>query len=729
MPASERMQVDRPATWLSPLSVTSEERPALLEENKRSYRSSQRSAPTPIADSPVSLADVRLSDALATAHLSLDEDYGIPPFTSAHKAVTNSGTAPVGAIHGQLLAPTYFGHLGVKEDALRLLEGSFQGILHQSFRDPQGVISAIRSGNVFLWEQEISAIQHGDDEMSWINVHHDDDFLISREAKGKDGLWRRTIIIPARGRRYHFVSYYKPWDTVNGTLKAPSEDYDLRSMNLRSELASQLITSKPWTEHCRLLKVKPSISKILRIRIAYSVKESSTIGRLQFMRSTLLLCLSFADEVLYGNLLQRKAEDWFPHVRSDLAYWHELSRRDIFRGMKPQKLKTQITKLLRSLIYFSNGWTASRLPRSQPSDEFSGVQNRSLFGEIFRISHCGISSPKPLNAAKLSKDLARSVLFDQNPRMDPTRVTKWRDNLMLLLRIDPPAHGVSVGFLEQVSIKDCEEIRMISRFPRFDQASNYLPLFLVACQSTHVSRKFAELLHDWSLSAHGIQTYHCLVKIIQKALPSDELMLCLSALAAFQSIMRGTESDDTKSPKPVQLVDFLHHLTEENAIRVNRAVLGDMVWSFLHAVTHALSPNAHPHYLEFLGRVIAAASTSDPNNNRFLDQYWMKRLLTPLSHGDAIAEVEKTVQSVPTPVRPPVEYTESEKRLSIIADDRVGDETYKYSTTSTRVDNVPLGEQTEDGCSIRNPEHHTSVPWWLTFPRVLRIGVCIGRSG
>ena len=180
------------------------------------------------------------------------------------------------------------------------------------------------------------------------------------------------------------------------------------------------------------------------ISTAYGVKDSSSIGILQFMRSALLLCLCFADKDLYENLLQRKAGDWFPHVQSNPAYWHELSSRDPFRGMKPQELKTQIELLLLSLIEFSNGRTPSQLLRCQPSNKFSAVQNRSLFGEIFRIPHYRLLSPRPFDPATLSTDLARSVLFDQNPKMDPKSVEKWRHGLALLLPIDPPAHGVSL---------------------------------------------------------------------------------------------------------------------------------------------------------------------------------------------------------------------------------------------------------------------------------------------
>ena len=260
------------------------------------------------------------------------------------------------------------------------------------------------------------------------------------------------------------------------------------------------------------------------------------------------------------------------------------------------------------------------------------------------------------------------------------------------------------------------------------QANNHLPLFLVVCQSIPVSRKFTELLHDGSIFTDGTKTYHCLLKITQDALPSDELMLSLSALVAFHSIMRGTEPDDTESPEPVQLVDVHRLLTGENAISVNQAILRDMVWSFFRAVTHALSPDACPPYVRFLDPALAAVSTSEQNPDRILEHYWMKRLLTPLSHVDAMAEVWKDAQSVPTPVGPSVEYAGIEKRLSIIVDGKAGDETSNYSTPSTQVDNIPLVKQTEDRCGIYNPGPHTSLPWWLTFLKVLGFGFYIGRN-
>ncbi len=161
------------------------------------------------------------------------------------------------------------------------------------------------------------------------------------------------------------------------------------------------------------------------------------------MRSALLLCLCCADVARYEYLLRRRSEDWFPHISFNPEYWYELSSRDLFRGVKPQKLKTQMILLLLRLIEFSTGRTSSRLLRNQPSDKFSAMQNRSLCGEIFRVSHNTPVSLRSFDPARLSTDLARSVIFQQSPKMNSTDVKKWRTGLTRLLLINPPTHGVS----------------------------------------------------------------------------------------------------------------------------------------------------------------------------------------------------------------------------------------------------------------------------------------------
>jgi len=99
--------------------------------------------------------------------------------------------------------------------------------------------------------------------------------------------------------------------------------------------------------------------------------------------------------------------------------------------------------LLLRLTQVSNGRAPSRLVHHQPSDEFSAVQNRSLFGEIFRFSDKTSVSLRLLDPATLAVALIESVLFDQSPRMDSTDMEKWIIGLVQLLPIYSPVDGVS----------------------------------------------------------------------------------------------------------------------------------------------------------------------------------------------------------------------------------------------------------------------------------------------
>ena len=227
------------------------------------------------------------------------------------------------------------------------------------------------------------------------------------------------------------------------------------------------------------------------------------------------------------------------------------------------------------------------------------------------------------------------------------------------------------------------------QFPRFAQANNYLPLFLVVCQSIPVNRKFAELLRDWVRSTDGIKTYHSLLETNRDALPPDELMLSLSALAVFQSMRRGTEPDGKEPPERVQLIDIHRLLTGENTSPSDEAIVREMVWSFFRTVMQVLPPDTYPSYVRFLDPALAAVSTSEQNLHGIMDHYWMKRLRFSLNDADALAEVWKDVQSVPSPVRPSMKYTKSEKQSTIV-DGKGEDETSNYGTTFTRVDKIPL---------------------------------------
>lgn len=121
--------------------------------------------------------------------------------------------------------------------------------------------------------------------------------------------------------------------------------------------------------------------------------------------------------------------------------------------------------LLLLLVEFANGSVSSRLLREQPYDTFSAMQNRALYGEIFRFSNDAPLSPRAADPAALSANLTRSTLFEQSPELTSTVVENWIACLMQRLPIDPPVHGeVSpclFDLLEQVPIEDNEAVRMM----------------------------------------------------------------------------------------------------------------------------------------------------------------------------------------------------------------------------------------------------------------------------
>ena len=142
-----------------------------------------------------------------------------------------------------------------------------------------------------------------------------------------------------------------------------------------------------------------------------------------------------------------------------------------------------------------------------------------------------------------------------------------------------------------------------------------------------------------------------------------------------------------------------------------------MVWSFFRTVVQVLPPDTYPSYVRFLDPALAAVSTSEQNLHGIVDHYLMKRLRFSLSDADALAEGWKDVQSVPSPVRLSMKYTKSEKQSTIV-DGKGEDGTSNYSTTSTRVDNIPLAKQTKDESIVHNPERRASLPWLGTVLRL-----------
>ena len=134
------------------------------------------------------------------------------------------------------LVPTYQGYLQSKEDAVHLLEACLSGKLVHSRRGPQDGEATI-SGNIFVWEANITGIDDWRDGMEW-NLWQEDGFEVGRAIDGS-GLMKKTVDISRRGRSHQVVSYYTACDAP--TLARPSKELDLGPFsNLTPYLDAQL---------------------------------------------------------------------------------------------------------------------------------------------------------------------------------------------------------------------------------------------------------------------------------------------------------------------------------------------------------------------------------------------------------------------------------------------------------------------------------------------------------
>lgn len=72
--------------------------------------------------------------------------------------------------------------------------------------------------------------------------------LIDSYGFKPDGLIKKPISIQVRGTQHHLVSYYRPKDVINGKFIRPSEDPELRGLELAREIVDGQHFRVPWRE-------------------------------------------------------------------------------------------------------------------------------------------------------------------------------------------------------------------------------------------------------------------------------------------------------------------------------------------------------------------------------------------------------------------------------------------------------------------------------------------------
>ena len=205
---------------------------------------------------------------------------------------------------GAALQPTFQGHVATTQDALILFEACLQGHLSHVPRRPHDRerSSLIRSGCVFIYEENASGIKRWTDGVTWSPSRILGNFLVYREldkpfppgekkrAMKKptrrpsrpgepypsplaseappqsygggdrtpseverqligslidsygfkaDGLVKKTMSVTVQGVTHHLVSYYNVHDVIANNLRTPSQTENLQYIRPRPELTSK----------------------------------------------------------------------------------------------------------------------------------------------------------------------------------------------------------------------------------------------------------------------------------------------------------------------------------------------------------------------------------------------------------------------------------------------------------------------------------------------------------
>jgi Gti1/Pac2 family transcription factor len=211
---------------------------------------------------------------------------------------------------GAALQPTFQGHVSTTQDALVLFEACLQGHLSHVPRRPHDRerSSLIRSGSVFIYEENASGIKRWTDGVTWSPSRILGNFLVYREldkpfppgekkrAMKKqnrrpsrpgepypgslgsengsfgaerqpseverqligslidsygfkpDGLVKKTMSVTVQGVTHHLVSYYNVHDVIANNLRTPSQTENLQYIRPRPELTSKQSFRSPIEE-------------------------------------------------------------------------------------------------------------------------------------------------------------------------------------------------------------------------------------------------------------------------------------------------------------------------------------------------------------------------------------------------------------------------------------------------------------------------------------------------
>jgi hypothetical protein len=166
---------------------------------------------------------------------------------------------------------TFSGYIDTTHDALLILEGVRRGFLHPVQRRlTEKERSSIRSGNVFVFNEQYSGIRRWTDGKFWSPSRILGNFLVYRELDRKmnfsaasvtsegtnwlatsdttlkpNGLVKKTISLTCNGTAYHLVAYFTKEDVISGRLTCPSQHASFVDVTVSKEIIQQQNFRRP----------------------------------------------------------------------------------------------------------------------------------------------------------------------------------------------------------------------------------------------------------------------------------------------------------------------------------------------------------------------------------------------------------------------------------------------------------------------------------------------------
>lgn len=278
----------------------------------------------------------------------------------------------------QSLQPSFTGYVANTTDALKLFEACLTGTLHHVARRPHNRErnQLIRSGCVFIYEENTSGIKRRTDRVPWSPSRILENFLVYHELlkpsqpgekkraidrnkrrtkpgepyprndsitsddstalvanemdRDKErsliGSWVdsysfKTMRVTVQGVHYHLISYYKVKDVISKALRTPSEDPMLQQLKPRLELTSRQNFRVPMDEVDDALEGQMDAE-----RAAYPYGDRGGHNRR-------LLILN--SQMYQPQLLEGKKRDYYSMEANPYSAAHQPPLQDLYYPAQP----------------------------------------------------------------------------------------------------------------------------------------------------------------------------------------------------------------------------------------------------------------------------------------------------------------------------------------------------------------------------------------------------------